>query len=74
VIFRNDQQGAMNQIATILGEAFQEKYWTDKNKLVMANSVRYLAQNAQAQFMSACQQSTITDEHRAHLDQAFNFH
>jgi hypothetical protein len=36
----------MNQIAAILGEAFQEKYWTDKNKLVMANSVRYLAQNA----------------------------
>jgi hypothetical protein len=32
----------------IFGEAFQDKYWSDTNKIVIANAVRYLATNANA--------------------------
>jgi len=45
------------QIAKIYGEAFQEKYITPENKLVIAESVRYMIQAPAPvgpAFQSAC--------------------
>ena len=62
----------MNQIVKIFGEAFQEKYWTDTNKIVIANAVRYLASNAKDQFMAACKGPDMNDELRKNIEAAFN--
>jgi hypothetical protein len=59
-------------IVTIMAEAWQEKYWTETNKMPMANCVRYLASEANAQFMTACKSATMTDELRARIESAFN--
>jgi hypothetical protein len=63
----------VNLVVKIIAEAYQEKYWTDTNKLVMANAVRYLATTAKDQFMAACQSSDIDDELRGRIEAAFNF-
>ena len=63
----------MNQVVTILCEAYQEKYWTEKNKPLMAQAVRHLSQNATNEFQAACAQASVTQEHRARLEQANSF-
>lgn len=72
VLFTNDPQSAVKQVVKILAEAFQDKFWTETNKIVMANAVRYLANNAKEQFMAACQGPDMTDELRKTIEAAFN--
>lgn len=72
VLFTNDPQSAVKQVVKILAEAFQDKYWTETNKIVMANAVRYLANNAKEQFMAACQGPDMNDELRKSIEAAFN--
>jgi len=73
VLFTADPQAGVNQVVKILAEAFQEKYFTEKNKTPMANAVKYLNTQANAQFMAACQQAGMDDDLRAHINDAFNF-
>lgn len=72
VLFGQDPQGAVNQVVKIFAEAWQDSYLNDTNKPAIANAVRYLNNSANAQFMTACQQSGINDEMRTRLQQAFN--
>jgi hypothetical protein len=63
------------QIAKILGEAFQEKYLIPENKIKIAESVRYLLQAPDPvgpAFQAACQ-NVLTEEHRANIECAYNF-
>lgn len=71
-MFAGDSQAAINQVVKILAEAFQEKYWTETNKLPIANAVRYLAQSAKDQFMQVC--SVLTVESRQAIEAAFNYY
>jgi hypothetical protein len=63
------------QIAKIFGEAFQEKYLTPENKMMIAESVRYMLQAPDPVgpgFQAACQ-NVLTVEHRANIESAYNF-
>lgn len=55
------------QVAKVFGEAFQEKYLTETNKLVIAECVRYMIERApgpvQQAFQAACQ-NVLTQEHQ----------
>jgi hypothetical protein len=55
VIFTADPQAGVNHVVKILAEAFQDKYFTEKNKMPMGNAIKYLNTQANAQFMAACQ-------------------
>lgn len=41
-ILGGDSAASAQQIAKIFGEAFQEKYQTPENKMLIAESVRYM--------------------------------
>lgn len=71
ILFGDDAQTAVNQVVKIFAEAWQDTYFTDSNKMPIANAVRYLHANAQQQFMAACQQGDMNDDSRSRLDAAF---
>jgi len=54
VIFGANTQNAMNQVVKVFAESFQDKYFTEKNKLMIAQCVRFLATQATEPFMNAC--------------------
>lgn len=49
-MFSQNHQATMNQVVTILCEAYQDKYWTDTNKPLMAQAVRHLSTAAPSEF------------------------
>lgn len=59
-----------------MGEAFDEKFHTETNKHLIAESVRFIMDKAapelQAAFKYACQ-NVLSEENRTHIEQAYNF-
>lgn len=74
-ILGGNPAASAQQIAKIFGEAFQEKYQTPENKLLIAESVRYMIQAPAPvgpAFQTACQ-NVLTQEHRTNIENAYNF-
>ena len=76
-ILTADPTGTAQQIAKIVGECFEEKYFAEPaHKLLMAEAVRYLSERApgpvQESFKSACQ-NVLSTEAQGHVQAAYNF-
>ncbi len=74
-ILGGDPAAVAGQLAKIYGEAFQEQYFTETNKIKMANAVRYLMGSAdpiKSSFTAACQ-NVLSDAAKGRVEAAFNF-
>ena len=75
-LMATDPAGSAQQIAKIFGEAFADKYFTDSNKLVMANAVRFMMDSSPAPvmeaFKAACQ-NVLSGDSRSNVEAAYGF-
>jgi hypothetical protein len=70
-----DPAGASGQMAKIYAEAFAEQYFTETNKIQMANAVRYMMSSAppiQSAFTATCT-DVLSDAAKGRIEAAYKF-